>query len=222
MENKENNTKEYQSLMKRADKFYMEEEIEDALDLYLQAYDLKPNSIDLLNKLGQSFCVVENYEEAIKYFKEAIALRSNSVESYFNLGVTYDLNEQFQEAIEVYTKASELDPKDADILFNIGADYDFLGQPEKALNYYQKALEIYPKMEEAAHNIGVIYLQRFTNALLNNDTESNKKNLIETAFSYFKNKADFYQIIDNFVTPQIENDPKLTATCKKLIGELKK
>lgn len=59
--------------------------------------------------------------------------------------------------------------------FNIGADYDFLGKTDEAIEYYKKALGIYPKMQEAAHNIGVIYLQRFTNALLNNAPESDKK-----------------------------------------------
>ena len=222
MEQQENKTIQYQSLIKRADKLYQEEEIEDALELYLQAYDLKPNSIELLNKLGQSFCCVENFEEAIKYFNEAISIRSNSVESYFNLGVTYDLIEQFENAIEAYSKASELNPKDADILFNIGADYDFLGKTDEALEYYKKALTIHSKMQEAAHNIGVIYLQRFTNALLNNAPESDQRELIEMAFSYFKNKADFFQIINNFVTPQIDDNKELTAICKSLINKLSK
>ena len=222
MEQQENQTKQYQSLIKRADKLYQNEDIEDALELYLQAYDIKPNSLDLLNKLGQSFCCVEDFDEAIKYFKEAIAIRSNSIESYFNLGVTYDLIERFQDAIEAYSKAAELDPKDADILFNIGADYDFLGKPDDAIQYYEKALKIHPKMQEAAHNIGVIYLQRFANALLNNDPESKQQEWIETAYSYFKNKADFFQIIDNFVTPQIKEDKYLLDVCTKMIKKLGK
>lgn len=222
MDSTQKNTDKYTILIKKADKLFQNEEIEDALELYLEAYDIKPTSIDLLNKLGQSFCCVEDYDKAIKYFKEAINIRPTSSESHFNLGVAYDLIEQFPAAIEAYKKAEILSPKDADILYNIGVDYDFLGNTEKALFYYKKALKLYPKMQEASHNIGVIYLQNFTDLILKCDNfdKDKSKELFDIAYSYFRNKNEFYEIVNNFVQPQLSGNNQLEKYCRTLVEEL--
>lgn len=211
----------YAQTIKKADNLFMEEEFEEAIQIYQEALIIKPNSLEVLNKLGQAFCYVEEFEEAVGYFKQAIELRPQSPEAYFNLGVTYDLIEKFDEAIQCYEKLTVLTPNDADVFYNLGADYDFLGQPDKALPYYQQALKLYPKMEEAAHNIAVIYTQKGTDLLLGQKEIHEIISVYKQALKVLKNKDTFFQIMNDFVLPQTKDIPKLHEKYLKIVEELK-
>jgi tetratricopeptide (TPR) repeat protein len=62
---------------------------EEGIRAYQQALELKPDSDEILNKLGDAYYYAGKLSEAIIYYQRAAKLRPTNAEAFYNLAVAY-------------------------------------------------------------------------------------------------------------------------------------
>ena len=62
---------------------------EEGIRAYLQALELKPDSDEILNKLGDAYYYAGKLSEAIIHYQRAAKLRPTNAEAFYNLAVVY-------------------------------------------------------------------------------------------------------------------------------------
>ncbi len=77
--------------------------IDQALELYLKAYDFNPDNALLNMRIGECYLKTTRKDQAISYLERAVQLNVATLRIYYLLGMAYQQNYRFDEAIEQYT-----------------------------------------------------------------------------------------------------------------------
>ncbi|MHC4640012.1 MAG: tetratricopeptide repeat protein [Planctomycetota bacterium] len=120
------------------------EQLEEAIEHFDKALQLRPNSPEVHNNLGNALGQLEKIDEAVKHYKMALKLRPNFAEAHYNLAVLLARLGKTDEAIASYREALRYRPKDVDTLSNLGFALARKGEFNEAIEYYKKALELEP------------------------------------------------------------------------------
>ncbi len=85
-----------------------EENYNKAIECFLHALELSPNSTEIYWALGSTYFLNGNYDKAIESYLQTIKLNPNYIDAYLALGDIYCLNNQkdYDKAIECYLKAN--------------------------------------------------------------------------------------------------------------------
>ncbi len=135
-----------------------EQGMNDAIDLYQQVLQLKPNHSPayfalaaIYNAKGEQRAVKDAYSKAIEYNPSYTPAR-------FNLGLIYLREKKWREAADQFQSIINFNPQHARAYFNLGRSNYRLNNYDQALKNYQAALELkngdYP---EVIVNIGLIH-----------------------------------------------------------------
>jgi tetratricopeptide (TPR) repeat protein len=62
---------------------------DEGIRAYQQALELKPDSDEILNKLGDAYYYAGKLSEAIVYYQRAARIRPTNAEAFYNLAVVY-------------------------------------------------------------------------------------------------------------------------------------
>jgi len=130
--------------------------LDDAINAYKQAIELKPSAA-YYNNLGGIYGRAGKIPEAMEAYKKSAELDpANAAQAYRNGGITLYNAGKMKEAIEPLKKATELDPKSAQAWYLLGAslvasmDYKQVGSKLEVqvqpgtVEAYQRALELDP------------------------------------------------------------------------------
>ncbi len=98
---------------------------EEALELFLKANKIRPDSDKLLFNIGFTLRHLNRHEEALKYFQQALAINPRSYQSLRNIGIIKRQKEQYSESVKDFLKALEIEPDDRDSIVNL-ADIHFM------------------------------------------------------------------------------------------------
>tara|TARA_Y100001968_G_C19428412_1_gene755690 strand:+ start:224 stop:1798 length:1575 start_codon:yes stop_codon:yes gene_type:complete len=132
--------------------------IECAIDIYLKALSLDPNSAEILCNLGNILQENGNYSDSIIALNKSIEIEPNSFESRYNLGISLFKNEDSDKAIEEYKYSIRIKPYHFYAYINLGNAFFAIGKYQKAKKSYEYALKIKPSSPEAKFNIAQILL----------------------------------------------------------------
>lgn len=127
-----------------------------ALELYLKAYAINPNSYGVCNNIGNIYSTGKNYENAEKFYIKALELNPEYPKALNNLANVYFKKIKYKEAEELYIKASEIDPEFIDPILNLGHLYFISEHYDMAVNRYKRVLELNPNHVQAKNNVGII------------------------------------------------------------------
>jgi len=142
-----------QSLTKKGESFYINGNLEEALECFQKALKMDENNHSALKYKGMILETKDEHQEALKSFKKALQIRKDDPETLYYL------------AVSLYNIGSYQESRDtADKLIKIRADWDdawtilamslqALGDKEGAMDAYGKALDIDPLNEDAADNL---------------------------------------------------------------------
>ena len=129
--------------------------IEEAMEHYHKALQIKPNYWEALNNLGSALIVKGRFEEAIENYYKALQINPNYTEVLDNLGAAFAAQGRFEEAIENFRKAIQINPNNAKALNNLGIALAAQGRVEEAIENYRRAIQINPNFSEALDNLGI-------------------------------------------------------------------
>jgi len=95
---------------------YQEGKFAEALQDFLSAKGVKPDSPELKNNTASALYELKKYKEAVDEFSrlDPARLRLGKADFYYNLGNSYYRMEQFQQALENYKKSLRQNPDDID------------------------------------------------------------------------------------------------------------
>lgn len=114
---------------------------------YLEADKLKPNDVELMQKLAKTQHELGEDIKAIETYQKVIRLNP-SAESYLELGILYEENNQLNSALNSYQHAIASNPKDAKPYYQMGFLYRQMSQNKKAVQAFQNYLRLNPETVE--------------------------------------------------------------------------
>lgn len=145
--------------------FEKEGKLDDAMEHYQNAVDIKPTFIEARNNLGALLArqgrtdeAIQTYEEALKYAPPySGAGRPNTAIVENNLAHQLVNAKRYGEAIAHYQAALRMLPKSPSIHCDYGVALAYSGKPGEALRELKESLRIAPKRAATYASLGLVY-----------------------------------------------------------------
>ena len=116
-----------------------------AIEKYLQALEIAPQSYSALNQLGKIYESRQQFEQAIERYQQAIALKPKDSLTHVRLGRALVGNNSIPEAVAAYKKAISLDRNSAAWIYHGYGDASIKnGLVKHAISAYRQALQQNP------------------------------------------------------------------------------
>lgn len=131
-----------------AEYHFKKNHFDEAIEVFDLLLEFKPNSAEIIEKIGFSYQKQKNYELALEYFLKAELLETNKLWLIKKLAFCYRKLENSEKALEYYLMAEKSKPEDVYILANIGHTYLQIKDYENALKYYFKVEFLSPENEK--------------------------------------------------------------------------
>ena len=214
-------------------KLYLDKKYDAALENFLEAVELNPNSGSAYFGTGTTYSEIGQYRKALEDLNKSIELNPNFAGAYLNRGMVFSDLKQYDKALSNYDKAIEIKPDYSLAHYNRGVALYRLNRYEESIESYTRSIELNPNNEFAYSNRGSAYdaldeyergISDFTKAIEINPNYAGAYNNRGWAYMNLKN---YNQAIKDF-TKAIEILPNKAlyynnrAKCYKLIGEDKK
>lgn len=136
-----------------ANSYFELQQIELAVNHYMDALELKPDYVPAINNLADIYELADEKDKAREMFEYITKISPDDPIGHFNLGNHYLRSNQSVEAGRCYKKAVELDPGFHEAYYNIGLILKHLDQFEEAITYYEKCLKIEPSYQPAQQDL---------------------------------------------------------------------
>ncbi|PTX97684.1 tetratricopeptide repeat protein [Opitutus sp. ER46] len=124
--------------------FFAQGRFDDAMPLYLQALQVRPNYAKAHFDLGTAWLAKRDAAHAIPEFETALRLDPRYTHAHHNLGTALALLERYPEAATHFTEAVRLDPRFVDAHRNLGFVLLMLNQPARAERHFRTVLQLSP------------------------------------------------------------------------------
>lgn len=147
-----------EALIDAGDKLADERKWNEAIDAYLLATRVDPQSADAYVGLGDAYMGVGKWTEALAAYKKAVVLNPQSADAQYALGDAYNTMRMHGDAFAPLVKAIQLDPAFAEAYYGIGYAYLTGQQYEKSLSFLSSAIRLKPDYEDAHYGLAVVYL----------------------------------------------------------------
>ncbi len=131
--------------------------LDQALDHFRQAVEIKPNEAVAQCSLGTVLMKLNHTDDAVEHLEAAVRLNNDLEEAHNNLGVLYSGQGQHEQAVTHYREALRIDPDSADAHFNLAAALAASDNPQDAIREYCEAIRLNPDDPAAHNNLGGIY-----------------------------------------------------------------
>ncbi|BAU65046.1 TPR domain protein [Stanieria sp. NIES-3757] len=143
-------TATYGSYRQQGDLLRSQNKISEAIESYLQAIQLQPNSPELLANLGSLYAQQHQWQDAIAFYQKALELQPNFAGVYRNLSRVFQQINQPQLASQSWEKALELEPHRATLTEYLELAHQFQQQQnwQKAIAFYQHAIQLQPDSQD--------------------------------------------------------------------------
>jgi tetratricopeptide (TPR) repeat protein len=123
--------------------------LDEAVDNYLKAIQIRPGYDDALNNLGVALALKEELDEAVARIRESIRYQPDKADAYYNLGNVFVMQHKPDEAISAYTGALRLKPDYPEAHNNLANLLAGQGHLEEAVKHYRETLRLNPNHEGA-------------------------------------------------------------------------
>ena len=169
-------SEDIEKLITLGDNYFKEGKLDEAIDAYKKALDIKPRD-DILNKLGQvhqqkrAAGKPEDTSPKIDTFKSAKALdkmpdlpgidkttQKASIEELLRKGAAFYDEGKIDNAIDAFKEVLEIDSEEPEAHYNLGNAYADKEMFDEAIAMYKNAVEYNPEFVNAYLNLSMLYL----------------------------------------------------------------
>ena len=127
---------------------------DQAINYYLNAVAVDPQSADAYNSLAAALLDLGRYKEAAGTLARALEINPDSAIAHNNMGTALRNTSRPREAVTSIETAVELAPTYADAHNNLGITYSSLGMLKEAIESFASAINIEPGFVIAHNNMG--------------------------------------------------------------------
>ena len=142
------------AVCRRAERLMAAGGYEEAIDLYRQVLDVRPDHAVAANNMGNAYQKMGRFDEAISCYRRARDARPDNAEIRTNLGRALDAAGVPRQALEELDGALKLAPHSAEIHFHIATLLEHQLFLEEARTYYEAALRLRPDYPAARVGLG--------------------------------------------------------------------
>ncbi|MCR5385880.1 MAG: tetratricopeptide repeat protein [Treponema sp.] len=147
-------------LRSRADAAVVSRDFALAARLYSTLLQQIPDSIDLLEKLGNVYVKSGNDAKALPIFLQINEKKPDDYSTLTSLGGIYRRLKKYDESINVLQKALKLNKGTAQVYYNLGFTYKFMEKYDEAVDCFETVIQLNPTDVLAYNHLGAIYQKR--------------------------------------------------------------
>ena len=151
---------EFDALTKQARKAFQNRNLIEAIDLFEEALDIKPDDIDVHEALATACYLAQDHSGAIEHFTRLTQLKPRDSTPWVNLGAIHNLRQEYQKAVIALRNGIQRDGKNAEAYYNLGIAQKSLAQTSMAVSAYREAVRLDPDNVDAHVNLGNIYMDQ--------------------------------------------------------------
>ncbi|MBD2593763.1 tetratricopeptide repeat protein [Nostoc spongiaeforme FACHB-130] len=169
-------------LSKQGNTLFELQRYQDALSVYKQAVDIKPDYAQGWNGQGKTLFKLKQYDAALTAYEKAIQIQPDYVDAWSGRGLTLQKLQRYPEAIAAFDKALQLHDDYPEVWNAKGEVFSELKQYDNAIKAYNKAIDLKTDYVEAWYSKGLAW--------------QNLKNYEEAIAAYdqaLEIKSDYYQ-----------------------------
>jgi Tfp pilus assembly protein PilF/mono/diheme cytochrome c family protein len=149
----ENNSADFEAHYNLAAMLQLRGALQEALQQYQAALELRPGDATVENALGGAFLALNRIPEAITHLTSATNERPDYFDAHYNLGIASAAAGDFLRAAQEFGAAVKLRPLDAAPEANLGAALAELGETKDAIAHFERALQLDPGNTLAKENL---------------------------------------------------------------------
>ncbi|MDJ0633428.1 MAG: tetratricopeptide repeat protein [Xenococcaceae cyanobacterium MO_188.B29] len=141
------------------DTLYKQNQLEEAINCYRWAIELKPDYAQAYFRIGEILQSCGHKSKAIACFQQAVRYDSANVHYYKHLGQILLQEQNWEEAIAYYQKAIHLEPKDWEAYHQLGEVLSKLERWQEATIVYNHAIKLNSQFSWSYNNLGYALLK---------------------------------------------------------------
>lgn len=149
-------------LLKKGGKSLKKQELNIALNNFLQAYDLDTENPEIQYFLGITYARMEKYKKSVHHLEEILSSELayiNRVHTRMILGYIYTIEEEHEKALSLFKGIVKSGFNNAQAYAAIGYIMDRLGNFKEAVMNLYRAIEMDPKNANAHNSLGYIFAE---------------------------------------------------------------
>ena len=147
--------------VKKGECYYIQGELNKALDVLTKAAYVDNRNPDLLALIGTIYSQQHESKKAIKFFERALLCSPDELDNiYIDLAAEYQFSNEYPKAIEVLKKALVENPKNEAAIFDLYHCYSFTKELDKCLEYFHNFIDNYPYSFSGWYNLGMCFLKQ--------------------------------------------------------------
>lgn len=131
-------------------------DMQKAFDLYQKGLEVKNNSKEIYNSIGELMFILKKYEESIFYFKKAINVDKKYVAPYINMANSLAMIGYTESSLENYNTALLYDQNNIDAMYNKSILFIKMNMLDEAEKLLKTILTLYPDFKDANYLIEII------------------------------------------------------------------
>ena len=133
--------------------------LDEAMDNYLKAIQIRPGYDDALNNLGVALALKGELDEGIARIREAIHYHPGKADTHYNLGNIFVMQHKLDDAANAYTEALRLKPDYSEAHNNLANVLLAQGHADAAVRHYQEVLRLNPNHTGAKRQLQALGMQ---------------------------------------------------------------
>jgi tetratricopeptide (TPR) repeat protein len=142
----------------KANKFYDEEEYEEAIAAYKRILTDHPDAFIINQNVGNAYFALKDYDRAIEFYKKVVErqwyskVNVGDIEdaiAVYNIGVLFFNSGNYEKAVTYLMRAVEIDKELSDAYYQLGMSYLAAGKNQEAREVLEKFLELNPESDKA-------------------------------------------------------------------------
>lgn len=137
-----------------------------AIENYLAAIKLRPDSLMAFNNLAATYSALNRYDEALGAYQTVIgmlmkskdaAARTMLATAYFDAANTLGRKGDYAKAVDAYRTTIALKPNFAEAYYYLGITYYKLNDTSNVIEAFKGAIKVKPDFARAYNDLGIIY-----------------------------------------------------------------
>ena len=144
----------FDSDLKKAQNYLLEEKFTDAIDLFFKLEIEKPNNQEIKLFLGAALAKCKRYNEAVIVLKNGIKISDNQFNIHYTLGVSYIGLCEYKKALDEFEKEIRLNPLNPIPYCESAYALYELKEYERAINFLEKSIQLDQYYADAYHCMG--------------------------------------------------------------------
>lgn len=197
-----------------ASKLLKNNQVDEALHIYLKIIDAFPNRTKILNNIGILFLKKGKYDEAKKYFNRVLELDTQFIGISDKINLTKILT-SLREENQPFIKKESNKEKKSNVIYDINIDnaLNYIekaselynnGKVNESLDIYLRILDIFPEGTKVLNNVAVLYLKEkeYKKAL----TFFNKVKKLQPNFEGIDDKINLTNLLIKFTKKSIKQN----------------